>query len=264
MRTLFEQQESIIQKQREQDLLISELQASLIEKQQLIDNLIETEKKKKNIEVVYVVPAAKMNDSINVSFANDFNTKDIQIHIHKIDEDVFNDLIRTNPNYLPSFDVVMLGVNGYDAYLHVNDEFLAILAKYRDDGGHLLFLHDFNSAEYSLYKKPVQPFSGDLGFRGTIDSGPLRECQFVPNKCDELRKFPFEIKNQFVVTETHETPAYDPNYTIISPVNNDQIHFYCENSEKRIGDSSMGHNPNINLEEKKLLYNILYHLSQLP
>lgn len=142
----------------------------------------------------------------------------------------------------------------------MNDEFLAILAKYRDDGGHLLFLHDFNCAKRSLYKKAVQPLSDDLGFRGTIDSGPLRECQFIPNKCDELRKFPFEIKNQFVLTETHETTAYDPKYTIISAVKNDKIHFYCEISEKRIGDSSMTHNPNINLEEKKLSYNILYHL----
>ena len=75
-------------------------------------------------------------------------------------------------------------------------------------------------------------------------------------------KFPFQINDTFDVSPTHETTAYDSKYKIIES-SDGKYHYYSENSQKRIADCCIGHSFNINNNEKKLLYNIIYHLSKL-
>ena len=75
--------------------------------------------------------------------------------------------------------------------------------------------------------------------------------------------FPYKLDPEFDVAKTHETPMYDNQYQIIGSKEKPEYHYYSENSEKRVADISMGHNNQITPNEKKLLFNIICHLSQL-
>lgn len=256
--------------QNKQNSLILKLNSSIKNTEQKIDELniiIEYQKesdKKRNIYVAYIVPDGFLKNTIDIGFINDLNSRDIQIHIRKIEFNFFTEIINSNKTFIKMFDVLMLGIEGYTLYTSVNDYFLLLLTEYRNDGGHLLFLHDFNSGPRSAYKKTYQPFSDDLGFRGIREGNIFTKCKFINSEIHMIQLFPFVIQKEFNIAETHETPMYDPKYTVIAASNNHEIHYYSENTLKRIGDCSMGHNIHISLNEKKLLYNILYHLSQLP
>lgn len=104
-----------------------------------------------------------------------------------------------------------------------------------------------------------------MGYKGiTFDLSLYRKCRFIPGKCDQLSKYPFVIKPEFSICETHETPIYDDQYMIVESAESGKHHYYSENSEKWLGDCCIGHRNHITSDEKKLFFNIIYHLSQLP
>ena len=154
------------------------------------------------------------------------------------------------------------------------------VSKYRDNGGSVLMMHDFNVGEYKDKNgNEYDIFKKDLGFDKKHDfSQPWKtysKCCFNPPesiknnpnfKISELMSFPYKIgqNQEFDVVDTHETPIYNSEYKIIEFIGNSEHHYYSENPEKRIADCSMGHNSNLSENEKKLLFNIIYHLSQLP
>lgn len=143
-----------------------------------------------------------------------------------------------------------------------------MLTKFRDNGGSVLFLHDFNIGEWKDKNgNPYDILKNDLGYNGLAsDQWQLyKKCRFHPEKCGDLMKIPYKLdQNQvFDITETHETPSYNDEYKFIESSEYPKFHYYSENSKKRVADCSMGHNSNLSLFEKKLLFNIIYHLSQL-
>lgn len=157
-----------------------------------------------------------------------------------------------------------------------------MIEKYRDDGGSVLMLHDFNIGQYKNKEgKSYDIFNKDLDFKGIGNNNPwfvYNKCKFNPPesiknnvdfKISDLMSFPYKIdQNQepgyFDVIDTHETSIYNSEYKIIESSENSIYHYYSENPEKRIADCAMGHNKNLKEIEKKLLFNIIYHLSQLP
>lgn len=79
-------------------------------------------------------------------------------------------------------------------------------------------------------------------------------------------KKPYKLdqNDKFRVVETHETLSLNDDYKLIYASSNHEFHYYSENSEKRVADCSIGHDSRITEFEKKLLFNIIYHLSNLP
>lgn len=255
-------------------------QKQLNEKQQKIEELNEQQQSYKklvddlslkytqsNVIQIRVLHVISSENTFDLNFLNDLNTKNVQIQLNIINENVLIGYIENNESYLFSFDVVVLGGSeGWKpSYTRVDDNFLSLFEIYRKQGGSILFIHDFNIAHKNKYGKIYEPFSSYLGYKGiTFDLSLYRKCRFIPGKCDQLSKYPFVIKLEFSICETHETPIYDDQYMIVESAESGKHHYYSENSEKRPGDCCIGHRNHITSDENKLFFNIIYHLSQLP
>ena len=74
---------------------------------------------------------------------------------------------------------------------------------------------------------------------------------------------PFEVPSTFAVGETHESACFDPKYAVIGFPNETEKFYYVENLEERFAHIQAGHSGYVTDEEKKVLYNVVYHLFML-
>ena len=226
--------------------------------------------KQRNIRVLNLIPTKVLDDKlrnpINIDFIHILNKEDIQIHVDTFNDTQVNDIIQLNSDFLNLFDVLIFN-NGDSGGKYIKSDFhlYDLVENYAEKRGSVLMMNDFNTEKFkNQNNQPYNIFTSDIGYKGIHTCQPrFTKCRFDLQKCGDLINFPYLIGESFSIAETHETPMYDPKYKIIESYDDPQFHYYSENSEKRIADCSMGHDNRITNDEKKLLFNIIYHLSQL-
>lgn len=279
--------EIIISLFNSQEKKIEEMKQEVFEQNQNFENYKKNHKIKL-VHALYIIPPNKHVNTKNaqanpfdINFIHKLNNKDVFICVDTYLEDKITEIIKNSPNFLESYDVIIFGNgDGGGRYKKNNYALFDLVHKFRDNGGSVLMLHDFNVGDYrDKNGKEYAIFKNDLGFIEKFNFKnewhTYSECSFNPPelikndpnyKISDLMSFPYKIgQNQkFDVVCTHETPKYNEEFKIIEFSDNPDFHYYSENPEKRIADCSMGHNYNLSENEKKLLFNIIYHLSQLP
>lgn len=285
LKSLYFQQDSMIKYEEQCNLKLLEkdktieIQNQQINelKQKIINQEEEFEKYKKiqklkNIRVLNITPTKiysndkLIRNPINLDFIPTLNKEDIQIHVDSYNDAQITEIIKLNKDFLNLFDILIFN-NGDERYKYINSDFhlFDLVEKFVQCRGWVMMMHDFNHGQYKNQNgQPYDMFSEDIWYKGTQpDQKAFKKCKFNQNKCGDLMRFPYTIDDDFEIAKTHETPMYDPQYKIIESSEYPQYHYYSENPEKRIADCSMGHDNRITDDEKKLLFNIIYRLSQL-
>ena len=77
--------------------------------------------------------------------------------------------------------------------------------------------------------------------------------------------FPFDLENEilagtFKIRDTHIFPSFDQKYVVLHASNNVNNQYYVENLDANIGYCEICHKLDIEIQEKKLFYNIICHL----
>lgn len=152
-----------------QETKIGNLQAKNKSLESTIQNLqtkVSSELRKiEEFDVAYFVTDLIKKPKISLDFINDLNTKNIKINVHQYTESQFMDIKSFNPYFYSKFDVIILGgSDDVNNYYQITDVFIESLVMYRNFGGSILFLHDFNSGKWYNYGKRIEPFSSELGF----------------------------------------------------------------------------------------------------
>lgn len=252
---------------------VQELREIILKQQEEINKLKE-QPKTKNIRVINITPIEispiHFYQPLNIEFLRHLNTNEVHIDVQTIREDSLIGILQRNSSFLETFQVLVFGC-GDDGCLHyktLSPFFFDLVVKFRDNGGAILMLHDFNCGFYKNSSgKLYDIFTKDLGFKGVHNNfqgiTPFQRCKFNMNNCGNLNIYPYLINTEFSVVATHQTAIYNSKYTVIESSDVPGFHYYCENPKKKIADSNIGHDNRINDEEKKLFFNIIYHLSQL-
>lgn len=283
--SLYQQHDSIIRYEEERRLEINDLKIIINEQKDKIEELqqkvtqqeqdFEIFKKKQklqNIRALYLISSKETPDRpqaspINIDFIRLLNTKDVRINVDSFNENKIMEVIKLNENFLDSYDVLIFGNgDGGGRFIKLDYTFFDLVESFNNKGGAVLLLHDFNVGKWKNKDgKPYDFLKKHLNYKENTKS-PLfmfTRVKFDEQKCGDLMSFPYKLDPEFDVAETHETPMYEKQYQIIGSKEKPEYHYYSENSEKRVADISMGHNNQITPNEKKLLFNIICHLSQL-
>lgn len=174
-------------------------------------------------------------------------------------------MLRYQKNYFTFFDIIVFGgCDNFAQYRTCIDErmFKDFILPYHQQGGIILFLHDFFSKQYM---KIFAPFGEFLGFQKIANydakNDDYMDVQFNASYVNkEVITSPFLIGEQIKIAKTHQGSVFDEKYTVLYDKKNNIHQYYTENLDKNIANIEIGHSIEITDNKKKLFYNIICHL----
>lgn len=212
--------------------------------------------KKINLLII-TVEKQQTIDFVFIDILNKQNSK-YKIKLTQIFDHVLYDILNKT-FFLSQFDIIAFG--GCDSFsnytCNITLEQAQIFIQYHNCGGIILFMHNFF---FSKYINQFSIFANLLGYEKQDEVKMFNNVKFnEASKKNDVISFPFNVGNTIKVANTHQTPKYDPKYTVLynGTVN---THYYSENLDQNIADIEMGHTLEITDDEKKVFYNIICHL----
>ncbi|KAK8857671.1 hypothetical protein M9Y10_016078 [Tritrichomonas musculus] len=217
------------------------------------------------IRLLYITINYKV---LNLNFINQLNRENSKYVINwsciSADKELLY-MLRYQKNYFTFFDIIVFGgCDNFAQYRTYIDErmFKDFILPYHQQGGIILFLHDFFSKQYM---KIFASFGEFLGFQKIANydakNDDYMDVQFNASYVNkEVITSPFLIGEQIKIAKTHQGSVFDEKYTVLYDKKNNIHQYYTENLDKNIANIEIGHSIEITDNEKKLFYNIICHL----